>query len=253
MTKKSSEQEVEQAIGKPVAAEFPEHTIKVRRNLLAASSISIFLILSGAHLDTESAILGFKFIGATDTHIRTGLLLVTGYFFIHFLWLAWDYFLEWRLRITGTRLAFITGARFTSGEADYPDDPRQSTLYSWWMGEAKRVGNINVKIETFNAAMKSYEEKLRALLENPGEFDNLNNALRAHTETLSRTQELKNSIAYLQDTFTSNRIPVSLRRFDNWFQLFLRSGNLRWFVVDALIPLLAGGFALILLLGQQHI
>lgn len=248
MGKKKSEKEVEEVIGNPVIAEFPENTIKVRRNLLLASSISIFLILGGARLDTESAILGFKFIGATDAHVRTGLLLVTGYFFIHFLWLTWDYFLEWRLRITGTRLAFITGARFTSGDADYPSDPRQSTLYSWWADEAKRVGNIKIRIEVFNDAMKACEEKLRALIETPGEFENLNNALRAHSETLSRTQELKNSITYLQETFTSNRIPVSLRRFDNWFQLFLRSGNLRWIVVDALIPLLTGGFALILLM-----
>lgn len=38
------------------------------------------------------------------------------------------------------------------------------------------------------------------------------------------------------DAITDERIPTSLRRFDRWFELFLRSQNLRWFVIELIGP-----------------
>lgn len=247
MAEEKSLDAVEKVLGNPVSAELSETALKVRRNLLLTSLLSIVVVIGVVRLDPSSTVLGFKFIGLTDSVIRTGLLLVTAYLFVHFLWYVLESVVEWRLRVTGTRLAFLTGAKFTSKIADYPDDPRQSTLYSWWLDQAKRIGGINKKIESVDDAFRPCEERLRVLLQNPGDAMNLQNTLNAITETRGVIVDLKRSVECVQETFSSQRIPGSLQRFDNWFQLVLRSENLRWLLIDALAPLIAGGTALFLL------
>jgi hypothetical protein len=74
------------------------------------------------------------------------------------------------------------------------------------------------------------------------------------TTTLTRAEartasiELKCSVDAVQETLTDMRIPVSLKRFDSWFGLFLRNQNMRWLVFDeALLPTVVGIVAMGLL------
>jgi hypothetical protein len=122
---------VEKALGNPVAGDLPENALKVRRNLLAFGIISVVITLGGVKLDPTSSVLGFKFVGISENLILNTLLATNAYLLLHFMWYAFEGLLEWRLRVTGTRLAFLTGARYGSEHADYPNDPRQSTLYNW--------------------------------------------------------------------------------------------------------------------------
>jgi len=71
------------------------------------------------------------------------------------LWGAIDSFCEWRLRITGTRAAFITTGILSSESGDYPNDPRHSTLYFWWVKNAKIIDNLTEKVDSIESQIKS--------------------------------------------------------------------------------------------------
>lgn len=58
------------ALGTPVIAEFTENTLKIRRNLLVASAISIAISLGGLQINPGSEIFGIEFTGLTDELIK---------------------------------------------------------------------------------------------------------------------------------------------------------------------------------------
>ena len=238
---------VAKVLGEPFFGEFPENTLKVRRNLIILSAISITIVLSGIQISQDSTILGLKFDGV-DTRLLLQLLFyINLYLFIHFSWCALDNILEWRLRVTGTRLSFVTTGKTASEHGDYPDDPRQSTMYSWWIDQAKQIGNLKEKIETIESQIKASREKLdKAVAEvNSVSMSNLSSAvIKSLNSALTNTIRLQQSVETAQKAIADQRIPVSLKRFDNWFQLLLRSQNLRWLIIELLLPIVFGGLAL---------
>lgn len=161
MTKVNSVDAVNKILGEPIDSGFSETAMRVRRNLLVFSFISIFLVIGKVQIDPQSTIFGLKFIGLSDSMLKNGLLLATLYLYVHFLWYTIDSFIGWRVRVTGTKLAFLTGAKYTSEHGDYPNDPQQSTLYSWWTDHAKRIGNIGEKIGSIDKSFMDWENKVR--------------------------------------------------------------------------------------------
>jgi hypothetical protein len=49
-------------------------------------------------------VFGFSLSGLTDQLVRRGLEIWIAYLVIHFAWMAWEGFAEWRLRVTGNLL-----------------------------------------------------------------------------------------------------------------------------------------------------
>lgn len=237
---------VEKALGNPVAGDLPENALKVRRNLLVFGLISVLITLGGVKLDPTSSILGFKFAGASESLITNALLATNIYLLIHFIWYALEGLLEWRLRVTGTRLAFLTGSRFGSEHADYPDDPRQSTLYTWWLDNAKRIGSFKATADDLSEKIKAWESKVSSF-QNGSDNLNLANAMSTLNQAKSAVDNLKNQIKATEETLTAQRIPCSLGRFDGWFKLFLKSQSIRWLLIDILPPIAIGATAIILL------
>ncbi|MDR7123114.1 hypothetical protein [Rheinheimera soli] len=93
---------VEKALGNPVAGDLSDNALKVRRNLLAFGIVSIVITIGGVKIDPASSVLGFKFVGISEDLITNSLLVTNVYFLLHFIWYAFEGFLEWRLRVTGT-------------------------------------------------------------------------------------------------------------------------------------------------------
>ena len=237
---------VEKVLGKPVDGGFTDNALKVRRNLLAISFVSIFIVIAGIKLDPSSSVLGFKFIGITDSMVTRGLIIATSYLLVHFLWYSFENLLEWRLRVTGTRLAFVTGSRFGSGHADYPDDPRQSTLYSWWTNNANRIGSLQTPIDELAEKVQEWEAKITQFKDGKDSL-NLANAMSTLSNTSKAIADLTRKIEHTEKTLCSLRISTSLRHFDGWFELFLRSQNLRWLLIEMILPIGVGTTAVFLL------
>ena len=167
------------------------------------------------------------------------------YFLIHFLWCSIDHIQEWRLRVTGTRVAFITAASYTSEEGDYPSDPRQSSLYNWWKGQAILISSLTDPLDSINTKLAEWELKVNeALKDNDPNVSTTCASINKVNEDITK---LKSSIENVEKTLTSNRIPASLYRFDKWFLFFLRSQNLRWLVIELMLPMLLSLYSLALL------
>lgn len=241
--------EVKTVLGTPFSGDLPENAVRVRRNFMVVSLVSIILILTGAKVDPGSTLFGIRFSGLKADYIPLGLLALDIYFFIHYFWYVVEAWLEWRLRLTGTRLAFQTGSSFGSDHADYHDDPRQSTLYNWWIVQRQGVGGINNQL----VELEKYISKIKTQPSGPCENSNGLGAVKAAADL----EAIKANISSLQDhlksierTIQSPRIMVSLERFDKWFYFSLRIQSVRWIIIDLSFPVILGVVAAFLLARQ---
>lgn len=246
---------VEKVLKEPVAAEFGEQAWRIRTNLTIVSAISVVMSLADLRIAPDSSVLGLKFAGLNDGVIRVTLATIVAYFLFHFLWVAWDAFLEWRLRVTGTRSAFQTGSMAGSDHADYPGDPRQSTLYNWWVRQQTSIGNLDAEVSALRATCKEWQDELIAERNRMGTeadkhvpgYQNVTKVAHQLGEAFAQITSLQRIVGLHLKAKTDPRIPVSLKRFDDWFQIFLRSQNLRWFVVELTAPIVFAVYALYLL------
>lgn len=236
---------VEKVLKTPVFVALTDQAEKVRRNLLVLSLISIFSVLWDIQLDSTASIFGFTFEGLTPEKVLLGLTLITGFSLANFLWLSADSFVEWRLRITGTRLTLVTTGRFSSADGDYPDDPRQSTLYYWWSQEAEKVGDLSSLVKGLVPELEQIKTTLAAI--QTDQLPYLNGIQGAVSGLTNSVGVLTNKMDDLVKTAESHRPDVSLARFDSWFSLFNRSQNLRWLLLEVGAPTVLAAYALILL------
>lgn len=247
---KSSVDAVQKVLGEPASAELTDNAWKIRTNLIFAAIVSIAVVYGDLHIDPDSQIFGLKFNGFNDTVLTNGLTAAVAYLLIHFLWASLDSLLEWRLRVTGTRVAFVTVARLASQDGDYPGDPRQSTLYNWWLGQAQSIGDLGTRWEEVNTKLTDWETTLRVRFAEGADAMNIVNATNRIRELREDLARFGREVQAASGAIQSQRIPASLERFDSWYALFLRSQNLRWLLVDFLAPVLTGGYALCLLLSR---
>jgi hypothetical protein len=250
MTEDEKINAVGKLLGEPVAPELSPVGLKVRNHLFIVCVISITVVLANLRISPESTFLGLKFTGVDDSILRYGLLILLGYFTFHFSWIAFDSFLEWRLRITGTRVTFVTTGLLSDEKMDYPNDPRQSTLYNWWKYQANQIGNLSREITKTKEIVETLQSDLKERYTTGADAMNIVNACTRLSEVLPTLQQVQNAITSATETIGSDRIPTSLKRFDNWFELFIRSQNLRWLVIDILLPISLSGYALFLLIGS---
>lgn len=250
-TKQKDVEAVQKVLGEPVICEFAPRVHQLRNLLFVVTLIGIGYELGGLTVQDGSSILGLKVAGLNDQFVRTTLLGIVLYLTLHFVWCAWDYLLEWRLRITGTRVAFITTARFASDEGDYPNDPRQSTLYNWWIENAHQISRIEEDMDRMGDDINNLRNSLLEVRDQQ-ELADLN-ALRQPLNEIHETiRQVKQKVDNIDKIKRSERTAASLARFDNWFQIFLRSQNLRWLLVDFGLPLAGAAFAIGLLACGQN-
>jgi len=237
---------VQKALGEPLMPEFTDYLRRVRSLLITVSLISIGVVLGGLVIDPSSSVLGVKFQGLSDDLIRKGLLAANGYLLIHFIWGGFDNWLEWGARLSGTRVAFVTTAKFSSEHGDYPSDPRQSSLYNWWKDNSSRISSLTEPLETTKEKLAAWENRVEnAILKDD---PNLMTAIQSFRDIQKNIDDLQKKIENVEKTLTATRIPASLERFDGRFKLMLRSQNMRWLVLELTFPLLLGFWSVWLLI-----
>jgi len=221
----------EKVLGEPVFIELSDYARKVKNSLVFCSILGIGLSFTTILVSEESTVFGIRLENLNHTHIQILLLLLVGYLCFHYIWVVVDSFIEWRLRITGTKTTFVTAGTFGSKEADYPTDPRQSTLYNWWRGQQRSLSLLYDTIQNI-------ETIERKLLEESKQYPD--NAVDVQGSLMELNQELiafKENVKQIEGVIVTERIPVSLKRFDSWYKYFLKSQNARWLLFDLLIPL----------------
>ncbi len=240
------------ALGEPFGVEFTDTVSKMRTHLLIAAVISIAAVLLDLRIKHDTPIFGVIFEGLTEKKILFGLLAINSYLIVHFFWCSLDSLREWRLRRTGTMVAYVdvaTTSFFGSEDLDFTDDARQSTLYRWWSQNAKRIvavphaiAKIDDQVTTMMAGVMEELNKGQtpALTSLQTTFMSLREQLNAVTEAIKDTKK----------ALESERIPASLERFDSAFRDLLRSQNNRWLFLEWIFPL-GLGLAAIGMLGYK--
>ncbi len=125
---------------------------------------------------------------------------------------------------------------------DYPSDPLQSTLYNWWLEQARRIGNLSAMADQVHRVADRLEE----VANRPGnmEMPNINRVLESASQINGDIAKLKNRIGEAEKAIRSARIPVSLERFDRWFRCFERSQITRIMILDVIFPFVFGAVGL---------
>ena len=235
------EESLNKVLGNPVGFENSESGAKIKRNLIIISVVVIALVLGEITASDRVSLFGVSLEGVTPEKLMTGLGIFLGYNFIHYSWCCYDLFGEWQLRVTGTRTAYVTAATFGSDGVDYPSEPRQSTLYNWWIRERLRIIYVAQQIER--------AEKLQEFLDKTSQealfIEGCQNF--PHVDFSEEIKALKMDVDSVKRRLNEPRISVSLKRFDNRFQILLRSQNLRVFVTELLFPNLLAAYAFLLL------
>lgn len=245
---------VEKVLREPVAAQFSEQAWRIRTNLIIASTIALVMGLAELRIQPDSSFLGLKFSGLSDVAIRMTLAAIIIYLLFHFVWVAFDSLIEWRLRVTGTRSSFQTAAMFFPDHADAPIEPHQSTLYNWWFAQKEAIGRIGVKADKFLANQDAWKAELAKMMQahpHSPDWGNFGRLVQLLEEWKTETRNLSAGIEANTKMMTDPRIAVSLRRFDGWYELFLRSQNLRWLLIEFVAPVAFASISLWVVL--QHL
>jgi hypothetical protein len=233
--------EVEEVLGEPINPELSEYAQKLRRNLLAFGAIYLFCWFNGVQISRDSTFFGIQLVGVNEQQFSAGTMLINAYLLVHFGWYAWEAILEWRVRITGTRNAYQTNS--TNGglpsAVDKSYDPRQSTLYNWWLRLARNIGHRNNVIDDFDQRLKQVERELKAL--DPKSVNvNVKDLVASLAQLPDGLGQIRSYMERIDRALSSGRIEEALGRFDQWFKLMLRSQNMRMILIDISLPLFIG-------------
>lgn len=227
---------MEAVLGKPAGFDISEAAAKIRRNLILVSSVILALVFGGVESKPDFIIFGVSLVGVTSVKLMLGLFLVLIYTVLHYAWYVYELYSEWSVRLTGTNFAFNDVPRTRPDNSDYPVDPKQSSIYSWWIQEVSSYGAYS---ELLHAVEKYIEETRSRLNEiesgsnNSLDFTIVHQSVGGLENTLSQVRYVLSSNEKL---FLSDRIPVSLGRFDRRFRSLLRSQNLRVVLVEVALP-----------------
>jgi hypothetical protein len=244
---------VEKVLLAPIHIEFTDNVKKIRQNLIITSFIALFITLGGVSIDSSSTIFGLKFNGLDDALLYKGLLILILYFLVHFVWCAYESLQEWEVRVTGTKEAFIRADDMDIDEAvkpPYPSDPRNSTFYYWWSTQAKRIGTLKEHLTNINQRIESMENAIHEMREKGTSLN------RSDVNISSQVQPLKieidsavSSITRMEKVLVGNQLLVSMKTFDRRYRYFLKSQNIRWFIIDFFGPIMLSSVSLLCLLN----
>ncbi|WP_122313307.1 hypothetical protein [Pseudomonas coronafaciens] len=228
-------EQIAKVLGEPVGFDISETASKLRRNLLLISVVVIILIVGGIQAGADISLFGIKLTGVTPKKLMIGLAVVLTYHLIHYLWYCYELYSEWTLRLTGTRLSFVTGAMFGLEGADYPNNPRQSTPYTWWLQESRSMLAYEDLLRQVEAGVRGLDTHVEELQKK--DMTSAGTVSLSMQNLKNTLEQVRNSLEATESVITNTRIPASLHRFDNRFRLLLKSQNMRVLLVEIGMPI----------------
>lgn len=217
-------QELDKVLIKPNIDALDAGAQRVRRNLIATSVIAIVFVLGSDGIDvSRSSFLGLRFVDVNAMFLLAFMATCLFYFGVNFVWLLRDHLRENKLRLTGIAVPMARRASYASRNHELEPNvgsERQSTIYSWWKG-------IQRAVEWQKDTMNRIEDLVQK--------EELNPAVNSINSLLEKIEG------------QGQYIEFALRRYEEGFWLHQRSQLLRWIILEFLIPLILGLFAISLL------
>lgn len=218
---------VNKILVEPIIKPLSENFLKIRRNLLMICLLGLLYVFDVFDICNLS-MSGIKIKNGSIKTIEIIGFVIILYQFMHFILEAWEHLTYLRIRVTGTKLSHVTAGKFAAEGGDYPNDPDQSTLYSWWF-EQKNL-------------MRQYEQKKNDLMlivegieSAPGDLsvDAVKDVQNKLTQFIGLQEAFNNKIL-------SPRVFASLERFDKKFWFYQKLQLIKWFGLELVPPFTIG-------------
>ncbi len=244
VTKDKAIKNIEEYLGEPFLEDFPENTLRIRRNLIIAAFLTLVYKLGNLSIKEGTSLLGVKFSGLSSGLIDTVLLILLAYLLTHFFVNSWSQFWEWKLRLTGMWKAvdFLTISPVSLSEMgndpnhDSPNNAKQSTLYSWV---------INVLCKSHET--KSAEVTKRTTDRYLAQFESSKFVSGSGIEGIQTNLDKMNE--HLEKKITNGlELDIRLNRFHKSFFQFQFFQLFRLFVLEWGLPIALGFWAVGVLL-----
>lgn len=211
----------------PFIPEFSEYVQKLRRNSMAISSIALVMYYSDVSITSSFSVAGFQINGLTDALVKTLLLILSSFWLLHFAWCSVDYFMEWRIRLTGVPES--SGAWDDTPNAAKSQE-RGFTFMRWLYYQSEPINQLKEDLTQLR-------EKLWS--QNYEQFE-LNKIEKDIAAALS-------ALGQLPSPQMEKMLRISLNRFENFWRLMNNSQSIRWLLIELLLPLALGLFAIAML------
>ncbi|SIQ36874.1 hypothetical protein [Aquipseudomonas alcaligenes] len=216
---------VQNALLHPFIPEFSDYVQKIRRNCIAISSIILVMVYGKVTISSDLSTNGFKLVGLDDALVKFILLLLSIYWFIHFLWCAIDYFAEWQIRLTS-----VSASPYTfDGMGEDVAEGRDNTLVRWMIFNHQPAIRFSKELtsirDLLNKSDLSDEEKMR-----------ISGAIESGIQAIQNSAQA--------DPRTIKTIEQKLTRFERRWSFFKNSQSLRWLIVELITPLGLGALAI---------
>lgn len=231
-------------LGKPAGFDISESAIKVRKSLMAVSIALLCLVIAKIEPNNTFTIFGVAFKGVTAEKIVIGGISVLVYSLTHFISYIVELLIEYRVRVTGARLAFQTGARAGSQYVDYPDDPKQSSLLNWWKSYALRLSVVEELADKVNADLEEIKSRIETIDEisrTPEVAATAQLMGQVNANLINISSDLKIS----REVIMSPRIEVSLERYENWHKNLITLQGFRVVILEVMFPISLGVISLV--------
>ena len=231
---------VSKILGEAVGFDISEQALKVKNLLLGVSITLLSMVVGGVSVGKTVSFLGISLEGITGNKMVFGLVVAVAWVTIHHAWYSIEACKEWRLRITGQRVAYQTGAAmFGSPYSESPSSPRHATLYNWWKERSGTVISINDAVAKVEEELVGIQEKVDQFVKSSLGLGHSTN-VAVLENLLSSVSNLKENMAKNVEFMNSPRIEASLYRFDNWFWRMVNIQNVRVIIVEITLPFLLG-------------
>jgi hypothetical protein len=240
---------VKKVLKEPVQVEFSDSVKKIRNNLMMVSFISLFVTIGEVDIRPDSKFFGLGFDGLDNPLIFKGLLIILIYLLIHFIWSAYDTLQEWEIRVTGTNGAFYPADRKDINDIvhpDYPADARNSTFYYWCTTQASKIGNLKKDLDSAKSKIEGIENSIHKMRDEKYILSRSDLNISSQVQPIKLDIEsTKKTIERIEKVLESNQLIESMETFDRRFKFFLKSQNIRWFIIDFSAPILLATSAIL--------
>ena len=238
--KKMQKSSVDQVLGAPVATEFSDYARKIRASLVFISSAALFIHINNVEIDPKGSIFGLHFLNLEWPMILSGLFTMNMYLLIHFIWISLDVYNEHRLRVSGAKE--LRKGVHDNGWGDYPSDPRQSTLYSYWKKQKESVADLSLTINEIPPMVQAIEDLAKEF--KTGTHKSRGAELKTLGTELKQTiQNQSNVLGRIETVLSDPSTERRLEKFDKKFFFYNKSQNIRWTFIEFGLPVTAGGIA----------
>lgn len=216
-----NKEKLEKLMNHPVFLGYDGSAKLIRGQLFFLAVAVIFIITLEIEIAEGSAILGVRLSGLTTERVLIISFVLLVYQTMHFIWVSWEAFAEWRIRQTALSTASWGGAGLTITSTDHAQKVRQTTLYAY-LWDILEPDLCRLRVSADGQEVDGY------------------------------VKQVKKAADDIKRVLDAEQVRDALWRFDNWMKMFFKVQNYRWFFLEFMLPLMLAVTAIIMIIYDVY-